>query len=269
MRLLVCGGRNFDDQSFVFSALDRVHAERPITVLISGNAPGADTLAERWAHETNIPIETFPAEWSVYGKVAGKVRNEEMLVRGKPNEVLAFPGGTGTADMVRRAEKASVPTFAYEWLYFRKEDPDSWFLSNFAEGFEFQDRDGNHWLTSEHYYQAQKVVDNPVVWKAVKNAPTPAETKKIAREFAPSPYRWNERKEDVMIEALAYKFRAGSEAANKLIATGPTKYLVEYTTWGDTYWGVDTNLQGKNRLGKLLMERRNILVEETLFGFYA
>jgi ABC-type sugar transport system substrate-binding protein len=31
-----------------------------------------------------------------------------MLDEGKPDIVVAFPGGTGTADMVRRARKAGV-----------------------------------------------------------------------------------------------------------------------------------------------------------------
>lgn len=40
---------------------------------------------------------------------AGPKRNQRMLDKGKPDLVLAFPGGDGTADMVRKAKSAGVP----------------------------------------------------------------------------------------------------------------------------------------------------------------
>lgn len=43
------------------------------------------------------------------GKAAGPIRNQRMLDEGKPDLVVAFPGGRGTADMVRRAKAAGVP----------------------------------------------------------------------------------------------------------------------------------------------------------------
>lgn len=70
---------------------------------------GADTLAGDWAHGFLIPVRSFPADWEErHGKRAGPIRNQMMLEEGRPDLVVAFPGGTGTADMVRRAREAGV-----------------------------------------------------------------------------------------------------------------------------------------------------------------
>ena len=49
-----------------------------------------------------------PADWKRYGRGAGPARNQAMLVEFNPQLLVAFPGGKGTADMVRRAQKAGV-----------------------------------------------------------------------------------------------------------------------------------------------------------------
>ncbi|SAL02898.1 hypothetical protein AWB80_08465 [Caballeronia pedi] len=109
MRLLVCGGRDFTDTLAVFGALDRAHAKREITLVIHGACPtGADNLAEKWAKSREIPYLGHPAPWKLYDKAAGPMRNRAMLEEWKPEGVVAFPGGSGTADMVRRARDAGV-----------------------------------------------------------------------------------------------------------------------------------------------------------------
>ena len=50
----------------------------------------------------------FPAEWKKHGKAAGPIRNRKMLQDGKPDLVLAFPGGRGTANMVELATDAGI-----------------------------------------------------------------------------------------------------------------------------------------------------------------
>lgn len=108
MRLLVCGGRAYADRAKVFAALDRVDGRRPVSVLIHGAARGADTLAAEWAAARGVAIEPYPADWKMLGLIAGPMRNMQMLIEGKPEGVVAFPGGRGTSDMVRRAEAAGV-----------------------------------------------------------------------------------------------------------------------------------------------------------------
>lgn len=108
-RVLVCGGRDYGDAARVFSVLDEFHGGSRITAVVTGAAPGADTLAERWARERRIPVERYPADWKAHGRAAGPIRNARMLDEARPDAVVAFPGGRGTADMVSRATKADVP----------------------------------------------------------------------------------------------------------------------------------------------------------------
>lgn len=110
MKVLICGGRDFADMDLVFAAMrDLEAAFGPVTSVIHGGAAGADLLGSRWGHFFGLPVTPFKADWTKHGKAAGPIRNQRMLDEGKPDRVVAFPGGRGTADMVRRAEKAGVP----------------------------------------------------------------------------------------------------------------------------------------------------------------
>jgi len=106
MRVLVCGGRDYNDGPAVSAAMAPI-AYR-VEVLIEGGAVGADRQGKMWAMRRDIPVETFAADWKRYGNRAGPIRNQRMLDEGKPDLVVAFPGGRGTADMVRRAKAAGV-----------------------------------------------------------------------------------------------------------------------------------------------------------------
>jgi hypothetical protein len=109
MRVLVCGGRNFSDDQYSDEVLDNLHESRgPITVIINGGAHGADACARWWAESRKVKCVTVPANWAEFGKAAGPIRNERMLRDFKPDMVVAFLGGRGTKDMVRRAELAGV-----------------------------------------------------------------------------------------------------------------------------------------------------------------
>ena len=107
-RVLVCGGRNYDDVRTFVSTLDSIHNDRKITQIIHGGARGADSLADTWGELTGVPVKCFPANWKSLGRVAGPIRNSLMLEEGKPDLVVAFPGGFGTANMVRQARKAGI-----------------------------------------------------------------------------------------------------------------------------------------------------------------
>ena len=103
MIVLVCGGRTFHDRQLLFNILDNLEIKP--TLIVHGAANGADILSGDWAKKRNIPVKEYPAEWSKYGKSAGLVRNTSMLMKEKPDLVVAFPGGRGTAHMVLSARK--------------------------------------------------------------------------------------------------------------------------------------------------------------------
>lgn len=108
MRVLVCGGRDFSDIEMLTEFLDKLHKSSPVQVIIHGDARGADKLAGVWARDNLVPIEKYPADWTKYGKSAGFRRNTQMLVEGRPDLVVAMPGGVGTAMMVDIATKAGI-----------------------------------------------------------------------------------------------------------------------------------------------------------------
>lgn len=109
MKLLVCGGRDYKD----VVAFEDAMARLPFTpsVVIEGGAKGADSLARAWAAERGIHFATVPALWEFYAKAAGGNRNTAMLIF-QPDYCVAFPGGTGTADMVDKCLEAGVPVWA-------------------------------------------------------------------------------------------------------------------------------------------------------------
>ena len=107
MKILVCGGRDYADYDAVCRHLDQIQG---VTMVIQGGARGADALAKRWAAERNIHCAEVPAIWRPHGvldRTAGPKRNRAMLRLG-PDAVVAFPGGAGTADMMRAAIEACV-----------------------------------------------------------------------------------------------------------------------------------------------------------------
>lgn len=114
-KILVCGGRDFNDFGLLNEVLgglvDRFGQEFTI---IEGGARGADSMAGTWAEIHNKSRMKFPADWNTYGSRAGPLRNQQMIDEGKPDLVIAFPGGRGTADMVRRAEAAKIETIIVE-----------------------------------------------------------------------------------------------------------------------------------------------------------
>lgn len=104
MRVLVCGGRDFSDEDLFRKTL----LSLDITEIIEGGAQGADLMAYNWAWEREIPLRSYPANWGRFGRAAGFLRNKQMLEEGKPDLVVAFPGGRGTANMVKLAKEAGV-----------------------------------------------------------------------------------------------------------------------------------------------------------------
>lgn len=108
MIILVTGGRAYNDAAQIARTLDAVHKAHYIQVLVHGCATGADTLAAVWAMERGIQPAGCPALWDFYGpKTAGGVRNHAMLWL-KPELLVAFPGGSGTANMVGQARQAGL-----------------------------------------------------------------------------------------------------------------------------------------------------------------
>ena len=121
MRFLVCGGRDFglsnEEWWFIHETLSKLitYEKYDYLIVIHGAAPGADSAAGDWAKMNDIPCVAFPADWDKYGLGAGPIRNKQMLDEGKPDWIIAFPGGTGTANMISQGKRRGVKVKQIEY----------------------------------------------------------------------------------------------------------------------------------------------------------
>ena len=105
----MCGGREYKDADTVSSTVDPLFAVyKDKLIVIQGGALGADRLAKDWCYRRRVACAEVYALWRPLGNSAGPIRNEWMLLL-QPDAVIAFPGGSGTASMVRLATQAGVP----------------------------------------------------------------------------------------------------------------------------------------------------------------
>lgn len=140
-------------------------------------------------------------------------------------------------------------------IYFYRVNDEYGCFSNFSKhGFEL---DGKYWMTSEHYFQAQKFIGTKYE-EEVRMTSTPMKAANKGRDRS-KPLRtdWEEVKDDIMRRAVLEKFKANDDAKKILLSTGDED-IIEKTT-KDYYWGCGEDGTGKNMLGKILMETRNIL----------
>jgi hypothetical protein len=115
-RVLVCGGRDYDDRERLFRVLDKALRAATLAgksfVLVHGNARGADKLSHEWATARQInDVRVYEADWETHKRSAGHIRNQKMLTESQPHVIIAFEGGKGTAHMVSIGKKAGVPVY--------------------------------------------------------------------------------------------------------------------------------------------------------------
>jgi hypothetical protein len=114
MRVLVCGGRTFYKAELLAQTLIAIHSKTPFTLVIHGTATGADSLAGAWALTHRVNVLRYPPAWTKHGKQSGAIRNRQMISEGKPDLVVAFPGGRGTRDIVDQAKAAGIRVIEVE-----------------------------------------------------------------------------------------------------------------------------------------------------------
>ncbi len=108
MKVIIAGSRNFNDYSLLKNNCDILLSIAKESIeIVSGGARGADSLGERYAHENNLELKIFPADWSI-GKSAGFIRNKQMSEYG--DALIAFWDGksAGTKMMIDLAKKMNL-----------------------------------------------------------------------------------------------------------------------------------------------------------------
>ncbi|MBD2207139.1 NADAR family protein [Calothrix sp. FACHB-1219] len=140
-------------------------------------------------------------------------------------------------------------------IYFYTVSEEYGCFSNFSRhGFEL---DGLYWLTSEHYFQAQKFIGTDHV-EQIRLVKSPKEAAKMGRERSrPLRKDWEQVKDDVMRKAVLQKFTTHADIREILLSTG-NEEIIENSPI-DFYWGCGADGSGKNMLGIILMEVREKL----------
>lgn len=119
--ITVTGGREWKDASIVEEALSsRIEhwvtrcPNRRVFVVIGGAKTGVDEMARQFCMRAGVAHAVVPAEWDRedLGKAAGHMRNQQMLDWFSPDEVLVYPGGNGTFDMLDRARSLRITQVA-------------------------------------------------------------------------------------------------------------------------------------------------------------
>jgi N-glycosidase YbiA len=140
------------------------------------------------------------------------------------------------------------------YFYSNREEPYGVFSNFSPHGVEME---GEWWPTTEHYFQSRKFAGTPHA-EEVRRARTPKDAANMGRERnRPLRPDWEEVKDDVMRRAVLRKFETHAELRALLLSTGDEE-IVENAP-GDYYWGCGANGTGRNMLGKILVETREIL----------
>ena len=108
MKIVVTGSRDWPDSRKIRYKLDEFAISRTIERVGVGDATGVDDAAATWAIMRKIDCRVYAADWRRLGKIAGPARNERMLLTERPDVLLAFPGGSGTDDCKKRAERLGI-----------------------------------------------------------------------------------------------------------------------------------------------------------------
>ena len=113
MKVIIAGGRCFEDYEQVCCFCDKVRHNQIIIEIVSGGARGADALGEQYAKERGFNVMWFPAAWSKFGRSAGVLRNAEMA--NYAEVLIAFWDGRsrGTRNMINLAKKEGLKIYVY------------------------------------------------------------------------------------------------------------------------------------------------------------
>jgi hypothetical protein len=114
MKVIVCGSHLYSRPNFIRQWLNWYHNGNIISTLIEGGALHVDAIAGAWAVEHAIDHRKIEADWHIFGHQAGPRRNAQMLLEG-PHVVIAFPGGPGTANMMKQARAAGIPVIEVQY----------------------------------------------------------------------------------------------------------------------------------------------------------
>jgi len=118
LKVIVAGGRDYNDydklSAVLFDYAEHVGTNVGVSI-VTGMAPGADSLAYRFGLNEGVKTYEFPAKWDLYGKRAGFIRNDAMALYS--DVLIAFHDGQsrGTANMIQTMRKLDKPVYVIDY----------------------------------------------------------------------------------------------------------------------------------------------------------
>lgn len=140
MKTIIAGGRNITNYSLVLSAIEE--SEFEITEVVSGMAPGVDTLAIDYAKDNHLPLREFHADWNQYKRAAGPIRNRNMAEYADALIAIWDGESRGTKNMIEEATKRKLKVYVYRTDEYR--------LANLEDALEFDKRRNYHYSNTDN-----------------------------------------------------------------------------------------------------------------------
>jgi len=107
-RVIVAGSRIFNDVDFIYDSLDELLEGLEDIEIVSGMAPGVDSIAVNYAKDRFLPLAEFPADWTNFKRAAGPIRNEQMAKYATHLVAYSKDNSIGTANMISNGNKYNL-----------------------------------------------------------------------------------------------------------------------------------------------------------------
>lgn len=113
MKTIIAGSRTITNPQIVRNAI--LAAGWPITEVVCGGARGVDDLGALWAKENGVPVKLMRADWTLHGKAAGPIRNDEMAKYAEALIAVWDGQSRGTKHMIESARERGLKVCVYEY----------------------------------------------------------------------------------------------------------------------------------------------------------
>jgi hypothetical protein len=111
MKVIIAGSRDITDHSEVSAAIR--NSGFNVTEVVSGRAPGVDSIGEALARLHGMAVKEFPADWNKHGRAAGPIRNRQMAEYADALIAVWDGQSRGTKNMIETMKKMGKKVYVH------------------------------------------------------------------------------------------------------------------------------------------------------------
>lgn len=108
-KVIIAGGRDFKDSELLERTCNGYLQDKADIEIVSGGAKGADELAIHYSKKYKFELTVIPANWTLYGKSAGPIRNRKMAMYADALIVFWDGKSRGSKNMIETAKEFGIP----------------------------------------------------------------------------------------------------------------------------------------------------------------